>query len=58
MVEKHKTSMNLDKEVWGDWIRFVVNRTGSTKKIGSETELAIKEYMKRHPLDVHKGNGE
>lgn len=58
MVEKHKTSLNVTKDLWGEWIRFVVNKTGSTKTIGSETELAIKEYMKRHPLDVHKGNGE
>lgn len=54
MPEKHKTSMNLDDELWKKWVRFVVLRTGSTRTIGSETELAIKEYMKRHPLELKK----
>lgn len=51
MTEKHKTSMNLDKGLWQEWVRFVVMKTGSTRTIGSETELAMREYMKRHPLD-------
>ena len=51
MSEKHKTSMNLDKNLWQEWVRFVVMKTGSTRTIGSETEFAMKEYMKRHPLD-------
>ena len=50
MTEKHKTSMNLDKDLWQEWVRFVVMKTGSTRMIGSETELAMKEYMKKHPL--------
>ena len=51
MEEKHKTSMNLDKELWPEWVKYVVNKTGSTRTIGKETSLAIREYMKRHPLD-------
>jgi hypothetical protein len=51
MEEKHKTSMNLNKELWQEWVQFVVARTGSTMTISRETELAIGEYMKRHPLD-------
>ncbi|MEM3787023.1 MAG: hypothetical protein QXZ59_06535 [Nitrososphaeria archaeon] len=58
MTEKHKTSMNLGKEVWEEWIRFVVNKTGSTRTIGSETEKAMKEYMKKHSINSQKGNGE
>ena len=51
MSEKVKTSISIDKEVWQDWVRFVVNKTGSVKTVGNETELALREYMKRHPLD-------
>ena len=57
MGEKQKTSVNLTKDLWGDWVRYVVNKTGSTKTISNETELALKEYMKEHPLEK-KGNGE
>lgn len=46
--EKAKTSINIDKETWQDWIKFVVNRTGSARKVSEETEKALKEYMKRH----------
>lgn len=51
MVEKHKTSMNLDKDLWPEWVKYVVIKTGSTRTIGSETSKAIDEYMKRHPLE-------
>ena len=51
MIEKHKTSMNLEKTLWQEWVKFVVLKTGSTRSIGSEIELALKEYMQRHPLN-------
>ena len=51
MSEKVKTSISIEKETWQDWVKFVVNKTGSVKTVGSETELALQEYMKRHPLD-------
>jgi hypothetical protein len=46
--EKAKTSINIDKKTWGDWIRFVVNKTGSARKISEELEIALQEYMKKH----------
>jgi len=46
--EKSKTSINIDKGTWSDWIRFVVNKTGSARKISDELEIALKEYMKKH----------
>ncbi len=58
MTEKHKTSLNMNRELWGQWVRFVVNKTGSTHSIGSETELAVKEYMRRHPLQDQNEVGE
>lgn len=51
MAERYKTSISVDKAIWKDWVRFVVMKTGSTKTVGSETELAIKEYMKRHSAE-------
>jgi len=55
MAEKTKTSISLDKDVWTNWVKFVVNKTGSPKAISNETEIALKEYMEKHPLI---GNGE
>lgn len=46
--EKAKTSINIDKEIWTDWIKFVVNKTGSARKVSSELEKALIEYMKHH----------
>lgn len=51
MGEKAKTSINIDRETWTSWIKFVVNKTGSARKVSEELEIAILEYMKRH-----KGN--
>jgi hypothetical protein len=48
MDEKTKTSINIDKQTWTEWIKFVVNKTGSTRKIGEELEKALQEYMKKH----------
>ena len=47
MGEKAKTSINIDKEVWVKWIKFVVNKTGSARKVSEELEKAILEYMKK-----------
>lgn len=48
MGEKAKTSINIDKETWQEWVKYVVNKTGSARKISEETEKALVEYMKRH----------
>jgi len=45
---KAKTSINIDKQTWRDWIKFVVNRTGSARKVSEELEEALQEYMKKH----------
>jgi len=46
--EKAKTSINIDKETWIQWIKFVVNKTGSARKVSEELEKALQEYMKKH----------
>jgi len=48
MGEKAKTSINIDKDTWSDWIKFVVNKTGSARKVSEELEQALLEYMKKH----------
>jgi hypothetical protein len=45
---KAKTSINIDKQVWKEWIQFVVAKTGSARKVSEELEKALQEYMKKH----------
>ena len=47
MGEKAKTSINVDKTTWTNWIKFVVNKTGSARKISEELEKALIEYMRQ-----------
>jgi hypothetical protein len=46
--KKAKTSINIDKQVWKEWIQFVVAKTGSARKVSEELEKALLEYMKKH----------
>ena len=48
MGEKAKTSINIEKNTWQEWIKFVVNKTGSARKVSEELERALQEYMKKH----------
>jgi hypothetical protein len=45
---KQKTSFMVDSELWKEWTIFVVNKTGSTRKLSKELEKALREYMARH----------
>jgi NADH:ubiquinone oxidoreductase subunit len=45
-VEKRKTSINVDPDLWNQWLHFVLDETGSTKKVSEEFEKALKFYMK------------
>lgn len=45
---KAKTSINIDRNTWKEWIQFVVGRTGSARKVSEELEKALLEYMKKH----------
>jgi len=47
-MTRKKTSISVDENLWREWISFVVNKTGSARKISEELEKAIREYMKRH----------
>ncbi|MCD6592587.1 hypothetical protein J7L00_00665 [Candidatus Bathyarchaeota archaeon] len=45
---KKKTSIAIDPKIWQEWVKFVVDKTGSSRKIGEELENAIKDYMQRY----------
>jgi hypothetical protein len=47
-MAKQKTSFMVDEELWKDWTLFVVNKTGSARKLSEELEKALKEYMEKH----------
>jgi hypothetical protein len=47
MVKK-KTSINIDDQVWKDWMKFVIDKTGSVRRLSEEMENALREYMERH----------
>jgi hypothetical protein len=42
---KQKTSIAIDKDLWTEWIQFVVARTGSARKLSEEIERALRYYM-------------
>ena len=44
MVKK-KTSISIDEYVWRDFCMFVIALRGSTRKIGSEVEVALKKHI-------------
>lgn len=45
-MSRRKTSISVDDKLWREWINFVVNETGSTRKISEWTEDAIRDYMR------------
>lgn len=45
-MTKRKTSISVDEELWKQWTMFVIEKTGSARKLSEEIEKALKEYMK------------
>lgn len=46
-MAKRKTSITIDEDLWKEWTKFVIDKTGSARKLSEEIEGALKEYMKR-----------
>jgi len=44
---KRKTSITIDQELWKEWTKFVIDKTGSARKLRYEIENALKQYMKK-----------
>ncbi len=40
--------MNIDDKIWKDWLLFVTEKHGTSRKVSEELELALKEYMQHH----------
>jgi len=47
LMSRRKTSISVDDELWREWLNFIVNVTGSTRKTSEYTENAIREYMQK-----------
>lgn len=45
-MTRRKTSITVDEKLWKEWTMFVVNKTGSARKLSEEIENALREYMK------------
>jgi len=46
-MAKRKTSITIDERLWKEWTKFVVDKTGSARKLSDEIENALKQYMKK-----------
>ena len=40
-------TISIDEELWKEWIKFVIDKTGSARKLSEEIENALREYMKK-----------
>lgn len=47
-MAKRKTSISVDEELWKQWTMFVINKTGSARKLSEELEKALREYMGKY----------
>jgi len=45
-MAKRKTSITIDEELWKEWTKFVIDKTGSSRKLSEEIERALNAYMK------------
>ena len=48
-MPKQKTSIIIEKDLWTEWIQFVVGRTGSARRLSEEIEKALRYYMTHGP---------
>jgi len=49
-MSKRKTSINIDDKLWRNLAKFVIDKTGSSRKTSEMLEKAIEEYMEKHPI--------
>ena len=45
--EKKRTSIYINKALWHEWMHFVLDHYGSSRKASEALEDAIKEFMKK-----------
>jgi len=51
-LPKQKTTIVVEKELWKDFLSFVVKKHGTTRKTSVEIESAIREYLNHHSKEV------
>jgi len=51
-LPKQKTTIVVDKELWKDFLSFIVKKHGTTRKTSVEIESAIREYLNHHRKEV------
>jgi metal-responsive CopG/Arc/MetJ family transcriptional regulator len=44
-MAKRKISIAIDEDLWKEWTKFVIDKTGSARKISEEIETALQQYM-------------
>jgi len=44
-MAKRKTSISIDEDLWKQWTMFVIDKTGSARKLSEEIEKALVQYM-------------
>jgi hypothetical protein len=49
-MTKKKTSINIDDELWQQWLIYVLKKYGSSHKVSECLAEAIQEYMNNHPI--------
>jgi hypothetical protein len=48
MAKNKKTSLSIDPDIWKEWSKFVIDKTGSARKLSEEAEHALISYMESH----------
>jgi len=46
-MTKRKTSISIDTELWKEWTKFVIDKTGSARKLSEEIENALRAFMRK-----------
>ena len=46
-MTKRKTSISIDEDLWKQWTMFVIDKTGSARKLSEELEKALEQYMSK-----------
>jgi metal-responsive CopG/Arc/MetJ family transcriptional regulator len=44
---KKKTSINIDEQLWSEWLVFVIKKYGTSRKVSEALADAIRQYMKQ-----------
>ncbi len=47
---KKKTSIYVDEDLWTEWMHFVLDQYGSSRKASEALEDAMAEFMKKHKV--------